>query len=122
MHINKDAVVYSQTTWTNSEISQILVLMGLPVSSSLSVISVEMMPRPETYINMASGVVDNNNALYASAAFGAPAKKAANKERATAGATAVVVNDNNSPLGNALGQFRILRTSPLTAVPFVCCT
>ncbi|HSE31188.1 MAG TPA: hypothetical protein VLA93_06395 [Pyrinomonadaceae bacterium] len=27
-----------------------------------------------------------------------------------------------SPLGDALGHRRILRTSPLTKVPFVCCT
>jgi hypothetical protein len=27
-----------------------------------------------------------------------------------------------SPVGEALGKRRILRTSPLTEVPFVCCT
>ena len=26
------------------------------------------------------------------------------------------------PLSSGLGHYRILRTSPLTAVPFVCCT
>jgi hypothetical protein len=30
--------------------------------------------------------------------------------------------ENNGPLFGGLGHFRILRTSPLTPVPFVCCT
>jgi hypothetical protein len=33
-----------------------------------------------------------------------------------------VAIENNGPLFGGLGHFRILRTSPLTPVPFVCCT
>lgn len=37
-------------------------------------------------------------------------------------AIAKAVANNVSLLGNGLGKFRILRTLPLTLVPFVCCT
>lgn len=122
-HINKDALVYSETTWKNDEVSQILALMGLPISSSLSVICVEMMPRPETYISAITGSA-NNQSLYTSAVFGQQvnATTADGAKLADVAAAAVVINDNTSPLGRDLGQFRILRTSPLTPVPFVCCT
>jgi hypothetical protein len=122
LHINRDALVYSLTTWTNDEIAQVLALMGLPASSSLSVICVEMMPRPETYISMASSL-GNNQSLYTSATFGQPTNAATGNTQLTGAATAAAVAiNNNNPLGNELGQFRILRTSPLTPVPFVCCT
>jgi hypothetical protein len=116
--INRDAVVYSQTTWTNNEVSQVLALMGLPVSSSLSVICVEMMPNPNTYLDMVSNTKEPY-AAYESSPIGVVAKPLESRETV---ATANAVASNVSPLGNGLGKFRILRTSPLTPVPFVCCT
>lgn len=127
IRINKDAQVYSIATWTNNEIAQVLALMGLPQSSSLSVICVEMMPKPETYIDMASGAF-GQEALYTNSPIGGlgqfSPETANNVKAATATAVASAVASPGSidPLGSGLGQYRILRTSPLTPVPFVCCT
>jgi hypothetical protein len=123
--INKDAQVYSVATWTNNEVAQVLALMGLPQSSSLSVICVEMMPKPETYADMTSGFF-GKQALYSTSLVGGLGQfspELANSGTAPAPAAAAVAAPVSvDPLGNGLGQFRILRTSPLTPVPFVCCT
>jgi hypothetical protein len=114
---NRDAVVYSLATWTNNEVSQILALMGLPISSSLSVVCVEMMPNPNTYVDMVSHMRDTYTRD--AGPVGVVARPLAARENVAA---AQAVANNVSPLSTGLGKFRILRTSPLTPVPFVCCT
>jgi len=119
--INKDATKYGTTIWSNKEISQILVLYGLPTDSSLSVLCVEIFPH-------ITNIYDHINSL--------------NKEHVRNNLNNVVATDNLpnledvqfraafsavnvldvKPLSNQLGEYRILRTSPLTEVPFVCCT
>jgi hypothetical protein len=116
--INRDAVVYSLATWSNNEVSQVLALMGLPISSSLSIVCVEMMPNPNTYLDMVSNM-KSPTAAYDANPIGIVATQL--EARADV-ATAKAVANNVSPLGAGLGKFRILRTSPLTPVPFVCCT
>jgi len=112
---NSDAVVYSACSWLNTEVEQMLAALGLTLDSSLSVLCVEMMPRPETYLAITEEFAE---------AVAQPSKYALSDyikvETPTinTGSVATVVD----PLGQGLGQFRILRTSPLTAVPFVCCT
>lgn len=124
IRINKDATVYAVNTWLNIEVEQILAIMGLPVSSSLSVVCVEMMPRPERYVEMPQ---EFNASLAGQSAYhkvGVAQDLTAymKTEGATAASAAVAEPNNSSPLSQGLGQFRILRTSPLTPVPFVCCT
>jgi len=121
--INRDSQVYGVATWLNTEVSTILALMGLPISSNLSVISVEMMPNPDTYEEMAAGLFKTSIRSNTKAAF-AEVMERANTATAPATATANAADVfASSPLsGGNLGQFRILRTSPLTPVPFVCCT
>jgi hypothetical protein len=124
-HTNADGQVYSVNTWSNKEVDQILAIMGLPISSSLSVLCVEMMPRPERYIEMP---LEFAEAL----AKETPLQKIVAKpflakfmnmqtDNVMIKAEMSATQNRESPLGRGLGQYRILRTSPLTPVPFVCC-
>lgn len=129
---NSDGTIYSVNVWTNKEVELMLALMGLPSSSSLSVLCVEMMPRPETYLEMpfefAEGLAretGSQNSLakqslakYMSVQTG---QNTVQTTQSNALSDSVSVSNRESPLGSELGYFRILRTSPLTAVPFVCC-
>lgn len=73
-------------------IDESLALLGLPLTSPLSVLAVEMLPGPLNFpVNLPAGA-------------------------ARAAATEVP----EDPLGANLGLRRILRTSPLTAVPAIC--
>jgi hypothetical protein len=128
---NTDGAVYSVNTWSNKEVSQMLAIMGLPISSSLSVLCVEMMPRPETYVEFspqlaASLAADQQKpTLMAKQNLSKYINVASNNQEAqvrSANVDAAAQQNKVNPLGHGLGQFRILRTSPLTAVPFVCCT
>jgi hypothetical protein len=92
---NRDSRRRATGRWTQSEIAAELRELGLPLDSSLSVLCVEMMPTL--------------------AALRQPAATAA----AFSGAS--TPEEGPRPLSDALGHFRILRTSPLTPVPDVCC-
>ncbi len=76
--------------FTAAEINNRLALLGLPLTTALSVLAVEVLPGP---LNIPDA-----------AGAGAPAAQAP-------------VED---PLGIQLGVRRIMRTSPLTAVPAIC--
>lgn len=108
--------------WKNSDVRQMLDLYGLPRDSSLSVLCVEVFG----HITNAFEHIDD---------FRNNAEKLVDK-------TAVVFNENVAnqlsknvldvnnpppkapidPLKSQLGLFRILRTSPLVEVPFICKT
>ncbi|HEY4326852.1 MAG TPA: hypothetical protein VGN20_22895 [Mucilaginibacter sp.] len=117
---NKDAVVYSAMNWSNKEVEQVLMLMGLPIDSPLSVLCVEMMPRPETYLTIAEELNESVANAKVSATKSALNKTAEGKSAAAPDNP--YAYDSNSPLSESLGRYRILRTSPLTKVPYVCCT
>ena len=82
--------------------------LGLAQSSSLSVLAVELLPFGEVQTRRDDGV--------AMAEVGAP-EAGAGAGGDGAVAAAVVSSD---PLGAELGSRRILRTSPLTALPAIC--
>lgn len=110
---NRDAPVLGITGWENAEIVQMLRALGLPGDSNLSVLCVEMMPTMSALTGRQDG---------AGLAANDPAAQS-HAERSGAGATsAAAVNAQVRPLSQGLGHFRILRTSPLTEVPEVCCT
>jgi hypothetical protein len=69
-----------------------LALLSLPRTSPLSVLAVELLPGPLTVLE----------------APGRPPHTPSDAERA------------EDPLGTNLGLRRIMRTSPLTAVPVIC--
>jgi hypothetical protein len=117
---NKDAMVYSAMNWSNKEVEEVLMLMGLPIDSPLSVLCVEMMPRPETYLTIADELNESVAYAKASAAKSVMSQNAGSKSAPAPDPFAYEAG--GSPLGKSLGRYRILRTSPLTKVPYVCCT
>ncbi len=117
--VNKDGSVYSQCTWNNLEVDQMLAVLGLPLDASLSVLCVEMMPRPETYLSIPEKFAE---AMGVQSAAKFPMLDYLNVANLKASPTLSAPAAEIDPLAEGLGQFRILRTSPLTAVPFVCCT
>lgn len=110
---NLDAPARGVTRWTQSEIAVLIRELGLPQDAPVSVLCVEMMPTLE-----ALRVHDNP----AAASVHSDLVGAVRDERAgnILGA-ASPEDDHPRPLSDALGHYRILRTSPLTAVPEVCC-
>ncbi len=119
--VNKDATKYGTTAWSNKEISQILQLYGLPSDSSLSILCVEIYPHitnVHEHINNLNRDDVRNNMNNAVAGDNLP-----DIEEVNARAAFAAVNSSDvRPLSDQLGEYRILRTSPLTEVPFVCCT
>jgi hypothetical protein len=107
---NKDRVQVGLTGWTNTQIQFLLRRLGLPSDSPLSVLCVEMMPRLSSYIRDprpggVPGGPPTTHVPYGDDVAGVP----------------VAAPDKVQPLSSQLGHYRILRTSPLTAVPAVCC-
>jgi hypothetical protein len=118
---NKDAKKYGTVIWSNDEVAQWLNLFGLPDDSSLSVLLVEILPqitnifehvsvhKPEVNVNVQSTVQQD----LPSANFASQRLATLQQQRD--------FQQGPSPLSDELGHHRILRTSPLTEVPFVCC-
>jgi hypothetical protein len=77
------------TTFDQETIESLLSLLGLPTTSPLSVLAVEVLPGP---IHVLANAFD----------------------------AAPVPVTTDEPLGRDLGRRRILRTSPLIAVPAIC--
>ncbi len=129
--VNKDATKYGTVVWTNKEVVQLLKLYGLPTDSPLSVLVVEILP---TITNFKAHIPDFGQqemlALIASLGskantFVLPAGIGEGRKMAGGSQASASTNDfqeGPSPLNEALGHHRILRTSPLTEVPFVCCS
>ncbi len=120
--IVKDATKYGTTVWTNAEISQLLQLYGLPDDSPLSVLVVEIQPTIKNIFEQFPGLGD----------FAANERLRQNLQLVTLPETKVALEQVSQlnltrdfqpeadPLSDELGQHRILRTSPLTEVPFAC--
>jgi hypothetical protein len=119
---NKDAAKRGTAAWSNSEISQSLALLGLPNDSPLSVLVVEFLPVITNIFDAVSrldkqGVNENLR--------GVPSHPEVPTTRLAAERLRRIQTQRDletpSPASDELGQRRILRTSPLTEVPFVCC-
>ena len=127
--IFKDQQRIGTAMWTNKEVEILLTKYGLPVDSSLSVLTVEVF-----------GNITNIRE-HLTKLFEPSQRKATNDfmQKNAGGESSVAFTDHIErtgmkqteeflntvkikPLSNGLGHYRILRTSPLTAVPFVCCT
>ena len=106
--IFKDQVKTANTYWDNKEIAVLLIALGLPEDAPLSVLTVE--------------VFGNITSIYEQIGLSLPdiKKLTANNPQAYAAIEARQLKSTRA-LTDALGQYRILRTSPLTEVPFVCC-
>jgi hypothetical protein len=123
--VNKDATKYGTTIWSNSEVRQLLDLYGLPLDSSLSVLCVEMLPTitnlTEHVTNLPkAGVINNLRKIVPLESLLSEGQLKELSVRMNSPQAFSVVE--RRPLSDQLGHYRILRTSPLTQVPFVCST
>jgi hypothetical protein len=95
---------YGSATFQQETVSEKLRSIGLPVTTSLSVVCVEMFP------------LNNLWRLPTDATPGILQTAGEN-----AGAASAAVNEGPNPLIEGLGRYRIYRTSPLVAVGDICC-
>ena len=120
--VNLDATKYGTAVWTNAEIDQMLELYGLPTDSSLSVLVVEVLPTITNIFEAVPGLgtrglysrLSENLNLSQSVGAGRVSEFVAQHAQASD------QTDRPRPLSDDLGNHRILRTSRLTEVPFVC--
>jgi hypothetical protein len=120
---NKDATKYGTVLWSNEEVAQWLNLFGLPDDSPLSVLVVEFLPQITNifeHITNLNNQQVNDNLKTSTGVADVPNTKVAT-ERLTSIRQQRDFQRGPSPLSDDLGKKRILRTSPLTEVPFVCC-
>jgi hypothetical protein len=110
---NRDAPARGATAWTQAEIAVLLRDLGLPRDAPISVLCVEMMPTAES---LRTPAATEQRAV----AVDLAAAVAGERSGTTPGFTATAEGQAR-PLSDALGHYRILRTSPLTAVPAICC-
>jgi hypothetical protein len=148
LNTNSDATPDGITGWKNQEVEDLLALYGLPLDSSLSVLCVEMLPgydnffaNPNYYQAKSSSFMHVNTSLIMDdvrlkaelfrnmiqtsnvAINQTRAQKYAHRQGDDNADNIAFVDDNGPrPLTSDLGNYRILRTSLLVAVPEICCT
>ncbi len=115
---NKDGRIYGSLIIKQKAILEALAGYGLPLDSPLSVVCVELLPtnyRPIATRNQAAlqkivstrgDELFDNNVELSGITF---------QDNLQEGP------ENPRPLSDHLGQYRIMRTSPLTAIPEICC-
>lgn len=124
--ISKDQPKTAAAYWTNAEVAEWLNLLGLPEDSPLSVLVVEVFGN----ITNVYQHINKFNQQWGNVAMNRFAgfshfnqMPISNMMRAAGNANPQTMMATEDPtLSKNLGNFRILRTSPLTEVPFVCCT
>ncbi len=107
----RDTHPVGTAVFTSQEIGERLKEFGLPEDSPLSLLVVEVfgnITNIHDHLSMYRNSGDNSVA--------AGAREALSSKRAETNSMTSI-----QPLSRGLGHFRILRTSPLTKVPFVCC-
>src|SRR6218665_2982708 len=128
--IKKDMPAVGSCVWENTEIADLLEMYGLPEESSLSVVVVEVFGNikslREHMTNLQDSKVRENVVRTAreSSLQDDKSHQVFNRMVNQAGEyreDELFASVNIRPLSSGLGHYRILRTSPLTEVPFVCC-
>ena len=114
---NADSAIHGIAAWDAKEVRAMLEALGLPDDSSLSVLCVEMMPTLDALV--ADDSRDRNSYVASDLASSAYAARAGTGTTVAGSATTDV---GARPLTFGLGNYRILRTSPLTEIPDICCT
>jgi len=123
--VNKDATKFGTTIWGNAEVIQLLAQFGLPPDSPLSVLCVEILPHITNVYEHVSSLHEKDvrtrmRAMVGSSQFASEGALSEGLAARTVALQSVSFNDDR-PLSEQLGHYRILRTSPLMKVPFVCC-
>ena len=121
---NKDATKYGTVIWSSSEIDKLLALYGLPLGTPLSVLCVEILPQITNIFEQVSGlnsqaVSEKMRKTFTSADFPSDGTISEGVAARTMVLQSIRPNEDR-PLNDQLGNYRILRTSPLKKVPFVC--
>jgi hypothetical protein len=118
----KESTKQAFGAWKNSDVRQMLDLYGLPRDSSLSVLCVEVFghitnafEHIDNFRNNAQKLVDKTAVVFNETVAGQLSKNVLEVHNPPAKAPI-------DPLKSQLGLFRILRTSPLVEVPFICKT
>jgi hypothetical protein len=121
---NKSATRYGTTVWSNTEIGQLLAVFGLPQDSPLSIVVVEILPQITNIFEHVSRL-DKPAIAQATGKFVAQDKvepfRGIVHAADTIRAQKAILNIP-SPVDEELGHHRILRVSPLTQVPEICCS
>jgi hypothetical protein len=126
--IAKDKTPYALAVWDNEDINGILDILGLPADGPPSVLVVEVFGNITSFrehlTDLENDVLRTNvQSNLRSQGFTDDHLNQFNEQtNAAANIQSMMVSQNRRSLSNNLGNFRILRTSPLTEVPFVCCT
>ena len=123
--VNSDATKFGTTIWPNDAVTQLLAQYGLPPDSPLSVLCVEILPHITNVFEHVSAlhqrdVRDNMRAMVGGGS-NFPSDGAISEGLATRTMALKSIDfDEDRPLNDQLGNYRILRTSPLMKVPYVC--
>jgi hypothetical protein len=122
--VEKEAVWQGYGGWDNKEIAELLYLYGLPSDSPLSVLCVEVYGQITNIHQHIDDIRDKKQQLIDSVArhYDQVLAEGMRQETFKKLDSAVPATPDIDPLRSQLGFFRILRTSPLVEVPFVCCT
>lgn len=107
----KDKQPIGTAVVTSEDIAEKLISLGLPEDSPLSVLVVEVFGN---ITNIHDHIAQTRS--YRNAQMSDRVSESLKAKRAETHTAAEI-----RPLSRGLGHFRILRTSPLTKVPFVCC-
>lgn len=119
--MNKDAKKYGTVIWSNDEVAQWLSLFGLPGDSPLSVLVVEVLPQITNIFDHVSIEKEAVNLKVKETVQSDVPSAGRASELSAMRRQQADFQQGPSPVSDELGHHRILRTSPLTEVPFVCC-
>jgi hypothetical protein len=115
--IDASATRYATAIWLDAEVTQLLARYGLPANTPLSVLCVELLPQVTNLFDHVRRLDSQDHSpVGAYADDQAIARGLA--AQAIAGRSVDIEQDRG--LSDQLGNYRILRTSPLNKVPFVC--
>ena len=119
---NKGATKYGTTVWSNTEVSQLLAIYGLPQDSPLSVVVVEILPQITNVFEHVSKLDKLSGSRLAEKVLGQHEMVQSGQiyETAEAYQGERARFRKTRPVSDELGHHRILRVSPLTAVPEIC--
>jgi len=115
---SKEARKYGTAVWTNDEIGQWLDLYGLPPDAPLSVLVIEILPQITRLSEHVSLDELDRRPVNDDTVQAETLRMNARREALVHGQPP---RQTGSPVSDELGNHRILRTSPLAEVPFVCC-
>ena len=116
----KESTKQAYGRWTNKEVDEMLDLYGLPHNSSLSILCVEVFGQITNAFEHIDNFQRNKNEFVEKTAVVFNQEIAAELSKNIIEAQQPTVQKTIDPLKSQLGLYRILRTSPLTEVPFIC--